>query len=260
MRRLIGLLILAALGFYVAWPAWSGYRIAQALSAKDAAALDGKIDFPSVRESLRPVVSAEMGKRIDQELRGLGPLAQTMGSDVKAQMQGKLVDQILAAVVTPSNVIRIAHEGGNVSAAVEKILGEAAGQIGAMTGSGGAGNPAGAGSGGGGMGGILGQVLGSATGGATSGAGPDLAGVLGKALGGIKKSGEAAPSAPDTKSGPAPANRSFGLGNLKAFGFDGPLSFYASVARDAAQPKADGTVAMSFTGGDWKLTRVIPNL
>ena len=248
MRRILSLLILAAIGFYVAWPAWSGYRIAQALSGKDAAALDGKIDFPSVRESLRPVVTAEMSKRIDQELRGLGPLAQTMGGDVKAQMQGKLVDQILAAVVTPDNVIRIAHEGGNISATVEKILGEAAGQIGAMTG------------GGSGMGGILGQVIGGATGGAPSGAGPDLAGVLGKALGGMKKSGEAAPAAPDTKSGAAPAKRSFGLGNGKAFGFDGPLSFYASVARDAAQPKADGTVAMSFTGGDWKLTRVIPNL
>lgn len=264
MRRLLGLLILAALGFYVAWPAWSGYRIAEALSAKDAGGLEGKIDFPSVRESLRPVVTAEMGKRIDQEMRALGPLGQTLGQtldgDMKTQMQGKLVDQMLMAIVTPDNVIRIAHEGGNIAATVEKILGEAAGQIGALTAGAAPGNATPSGGGGGGIGGMLGQVLGGATGGAPGGGGGDLAGILGKALGGMKKSADAAPAAPETKSGATPAKRSFGLGNLKGFGFDGPLAFYASVARDAAQPKADGTIGMSFTGGDWKLTRVVPNI
>jgi hypothetical protein len=207
---------------------------------------------------LRPVVTAEMGKRIDKEMQNLGPLAQSIGGDLKTKMQGQLVDQVLATVVTPANVIRIAHDGGNIAASVEKVLGEAAGQIGAVAGGGAL---AGKASGGGGLGGILGGVLGG-TPGAGGASGGDLAGILGKALGGMKKSAETAPAAApaDPKSAAPAGKRSFGLGNLKAFGFDGPLSFYASVAKDASAPKADGTVGMSFTGGDWKLTRVVPNL
>jgi Protein of unknown function (DUF2939) len=257
MKKLIGLIILAALGFYVAWPAWSGYRIAQALSASDAAALEGKVDFPSVRESLRPVVAAEMGKRIDKEMQNLGPLAQSIGGDLKKKMQGQLVDQVLATIVTPANVIKVAHDGGNIAASVEKVLAEAAGQLGAVSGGGAAAGGASAGGAAGGLGGLLGGALGGA--GGTSAA--DIGGILGKALGGMKKPAEAAaPAATDPKAAAAGSKRSYGLGNLKGFGFEGPLSFYASVAKDASAPKADGTVGMSFTGGDWKLTRVVPNL
>jgi Protein of unknown function (DUF2939) len=255
MKRLITLLFLAVIGFYVVWPAWSGYRIAAALSAQDAAALEGKIDFPAVRESLRPVVTTEIGKRVDKEMASLGPVGQTLGGDVKKQMQAKLVDQALTMLITPANVIRIAHEGGDIAGAVEKILGEAAGQMGAVVGSSGAGSgavPAIPG----GLGGVLGQVMGSGAAGA-AGTG-DLGGLLGKALGGAKKQ-DAAPATTDAKAAPA-AKRSFGMGNIKNFGFAGPLGFDVSVARDAAAPKADATIGMAFTGGDWKLTRVVPNL
>jgi Protein of unknown function (DUF2939) len=241
MKRLITLLFLAVIGFYVVWPAWSGYRIAAALSAQDAAALEGKIDFPAVRESLRPVVTTEIGKRVDKEMASLGPVGQTLGGDVKKQMQAKLVDQALTMLITPANVIRIAHEGGDIAGAVEKILGEAAGQMGAVVR---------------GLGGVLGQVMGSGAAGA-AGTG-DLGGLLGKALGGAKKQ-DAAPATTDAKAAPA-AKRSFGMGNIKNFGFAGPLGFDVSVARDAAAPKADATIGMAFTGGDWKLTRVVPNL
>ncbi len=253
MRRLIGLAILAALGFYVAWPAWSGYKISQALSASDAGALESKIDFPAVRESLRPVVAAEMTKRIDKEMSALGPLGQTVAGDLKNRMQGKLVDQVLSSLVTPANVIRIAHDGSNIAASVEKIFGDAAGQMGAIVGGGASGGAATAG---GGVGGIISQAVGGAAAGAGGG---DLTDILGKALGGGKTPVEAAP-APAATTSPTAPTRSFGLGNIKGFGFDGPLSFYASVAKDASATKADGTVGMSFTGGDWKLTRVVPNL
>ena len=256
MRRLLSLIVLAALGFYVAWPAWSAYKIATALSASDAAALEGKVDFPSVRESLRPAVTAEIEKRIDAETKSMGAAGQLLGGDLKKQMLPKLVEQVLAQVVTSERVIKIAHDGGDIAKSVEKVLGEAAGQMGAVVGGGGAGQ-SGGGSSGGGLGGVLGQVLGGVTGGGAAGGGTDLAGIAGKVLGGMKKSGDAAPAAADAK--PA-AKRSFGLGNLKSFGFSGPLGFDLSVARDAAQPKADATVGMSFTGGDWKLTRVVPNL
>jgi hypothetical protein len=259
MRRLIGLLMLAGLAFYVAWPAWSGYRIATALSNKDAAALDSKVDFPSVRESLRPAVTAELGKRIDKEMSAMGSVAGALGGDLKQQLQGKLVDQALAALVTPDTVIRIAHDGRSIAASVEKVLAEAAGQIGAMSGGSGAATTGGTAP----AGGLLGQVLGAAGGTAGTGAaGGDLAAVLGKALGGLKKPGEppAAPPADADKAPAAAGTRSFGLGNVKGFRFAGPLAFDIAVARDAAQATADGTVGMSFSGGDWKLTRVVPNM
>ncbi len=256
MRRLIGLLVVAALAFYVAWPAWSAWRIAGALTSKDAAALDAKVDFPAVRESLRPAVTAELGKRIEQEMRNLGPLAGAVGGEIKTKMQGQLVEQALAALVTPETVIRIAHDGGDIAASVEKVLGDAAGQLGAVAG--GATGNSGSGSGGG-LGGILGQVIGAA--GSNPGAvvgGGELAGVLGKALGGLKKPAETPVPAAD--SGKPAAKRSFGLGNIKSFRFAGPFAFNIAVARDAAKPTPDATVGMSFTGADWKLTRVVPNL
>ena len=257
VKRLLALFVVAILVFYVAWPAWSGYRLATALSNKDAGTLESTVDFPSVRESLRPAVTDGIDKRMTKEIATLGPLGQALGGDVKKQMLPQLVEQVLSAIVTPDNVIRIAHEGGDMAASVEKILADAAGQLGAV-----AGAPAESGSDGnssasGGPGGVLGQVLGAAGGaGTAAGGGGDLAGMAGKVLGGLKKP---AGNAPASSTAPA-AKRSFGLGNIKGFGFAGPLGFNVAVARDASQANADGTLGMSFTGGSWKLTRVIPNL
>ena len=92
------------------------------------------------------------------------------------------------------------------------------------------------------------------------GATGDVAGMAGKVLGGMAPA-EAKPAAPAAPPNSAPtAKRSFGLGNIKGFRMAGPLGFEVDVARDAAQSKSDGTVGVSFTGGDWKLTRVVPNL
>ena len=61
---------------------------------------------------------------------------------------------------------------------------------------------------------------------------------------------------------PYPRGRRIGrrlrLGNIKGFGFTGPLRFDVAVVRDAAQATADATIGMSFTG-DRKLTRVVPS-
>ena len=254
MKKIIALLVLALIGFYVAWPAWSAYKIATALGASDAGTLESKVDFPAVRESLRPAVTREVEKRMDKETQSLGAAGGVLGGDLKKQLLPKLVEQVLAAVVTPERVIRLAHDGGDIAKSVEKIFGEAAGQIGALAGgiSGSGGAPAG-----GNSGGVLGGILGAAGAGGAAG-GVDLGGLAGKVLGGMKKPDDAAPA--PAASGEAPKKRSFGLGNIKGFGFAGPLGFDLSVARDAVQPKADATDGMSFTGGDWKLTRVVPNL
>ena len=130
VKRLVALVVVGLIGFYVAWPAWSGYRIATALSSQDETALAGKVDFPAVRESLRPVALSEVGKRIDKEAGAFGPLAQAMGGDLKNQMTAKLVDQVLSVLVTPQSVIRLAQEGGEIGASIEKAVTDAAGKMG----------------------------------------------------------------------------------------------------------------------------------
>lgn len=242
MRRIIFLVLLGLLGFYVAMPAWSGWRLYQALQTRDPRTLEAVVDFPSVRESLRPVVAQQVEARLDQQIKQSGgALGGILGGDVKAQLVPRITTQALATIVTPENVIRIVAEGAN-AAAVQKVVMEKIGEISqGLPGQGG-----GAGAGGAQLPGGLGQILGQV-------------GVPG--FGGRQQPQPApvptpapAPAAGDAK----PA--SFGLGNIKGVSFDGPLAFAVSVARDAASPKADLTAGMAFKDLSWKVTKLVPNL
>jgi hypothetical protein len=255
MKKLLALLVLALFGFYVAWPAWSGYRLATALQTGDADLLAAKIDFDSVRTGLRPMVEAEVGKRLDEQLRSAGPLAGALGGDLRKQMVTRVAETAVAQLVTPANLIRIAREGGNVAGTVEKIVME---QIGKVSLPGLPSLPGGGGSGGGLPGG-LGNVLGGAIGGG---------GALG-GLGGLPGLGAGQPKAPapapapvpaPTASKPADSKPGYGLANIKRFGFAGPLGLAVSLAQDPAAAKPDVTAVMRFTGFDWKLAEVVPHL
>lgn len=251
MKKIIALVVLAVFGFYVAWPAWSGYRIWNALESQDASTLEGKIDFASVRESLRPAVSGEVDKQFDAQSKQLGgglPLG-----DIKKQILPKMVDGVLATIVTPANILRIYREGGDVAGSVTKIMGEQMGKAGGIPGLGNLPGLGGGSSGGGGGLGGLGAVLGGASG---------QLGIPG--LGGAKPA-EAPPAAPAPQpktatAAPSGAKPSYGLGNIKRFGFAGPLGLELGVAKDAAKSGPDLTAGMAFTGFDWKLTRLVPTL
>ena len=236
MKKLVGLVILGVLGFYLVWPAWSGYRIWSALESQDAALLESKIDFPSVRESLKPAVTGEVEKQFDAEAKKLGgglPIG-----ELKKQVLPKIVDAAVASIVTPANILRIYREGGDVGATVARIMKDEMGKTGGLPGLGG-----------------VGAVLGGAGG---------LAGMAGQlgipGMGGAKQS-ETQP-APEPKSQPAPAGDKpkYGFANIKRFGLAGPLGIDLGVAKDAAKSGPDISVGMSFTGLDWKLTRLIPSL
>jgi Protein of unknown function (DUF2939) len=250
MKKIIALLVLALLGFYVAWPAWSGYRLATALGDGNEALLAAKVDFPAVRESLRPTVTTEVEKNIQKQAgQGLGNL---LSGDFKAQLVPKMVDLVLEKVVTPGNVIRIAKEGGNVAGSVEKILMEEMNKAGGIPGlpklPGG-----GSGSGGlslpGGMGGALGGL----------GAAGSQLGIPGFP-GGSQPKATAPPPAAATPTATGNQKPSYGLANVKSFGLDGPLGYRVAVAKDPAGTKPDVTAGMRFTGFDWKLTSLVPNL
>ena len=117
MKRLLVLLVfLFVIGFYVGWPAYSGYQIKTALEAKDAAALSGKIDFASVKESLRPAATAHAERTLKEQLQKAGGGAGVLGDEIAKKALPKLVDSSLNTLVTPENIIRIYSEGGDVNA------------------------------------------------------------------------------------------------------------------------------------------------
>ena len=247
MKRLIALVVLLLLGFYVAWPGWTGYQIANAIKAKDAEALERKISFPDVRESLKPVATLKVGEAYQQLAAQAGPAGAAIVSQIKADVVPKITETALTQLVTAPNLIRVVNEGGSYKESAERILGEQIGKIG-LSGLGG-----GAGGGGGGMqlpGGIqlpggLGQIAGKM----------NIPGLGGGGGGGAPKAETPAPAA--ATGGPAP---SYGLSNIKRFSFLGPLAFEIGVAKDAAAAQSDVIVEMRFINGDWRVVGVKPRV
>jgi hypothetical protein len=240
MRKLTAVVVLALLGFYVGWPLWTGYRISQAFQSQDAALLATKVDFASVRASLRPVVANEVAGSIERARRDAGPLGGLIQGQLKDDLLARLVESALATAVTPDNVIRIVRQGGNLRQAFERIMLEQVGR--------GAGAP---GAGGGDAGSV--RVPGGIAGLPGLGTIPGLPRRPGGSGQEPQKSAEPARPAGDEKP-------SFGLGNIKRFGFSGPLGYVIGVARDPASSEPDVTAELAFTGFDWKVVRIIPRL
>lgn len=267
MKKLIFLVIVALLGFYVAWPAWSGYQIRQSLERKDAAALAGKIDFASVRTGLQPYVQKEVGTALDQYIAGLGPIAQLFAPQAKQQYLKSISDTAINTLITPQNVIRIYAQKDNMRAAAEKILMEELSKPGGILSGGGA---AAGGKGGGGVADILDRLktpggFGEA-GKALQGAGvptgqlPQPTDVLKGVIARMRANRAAAnaESAKTSKNTPGSGTGGFGLANIKQFGFHGPLAMEVGIAKDGGAPKPDVIGEMAFRGLDWKVTRLVP--
>lgn len=247
MKRIISLLLLVGLAFYGAWPAYSGYQIRTALETKDAALLSAKVDFPSVRESMRPAVTAKVETTLSELAKKAGPGGAALVEKLKTQLSPKIVEAALNSLVKPETLIRIHADGRKIKDSMNRIVAEQA--------AGGFGGPAGAGTGGGtGQGDGSGGGLLDKIGKAVEGFGIDP----GKATGGLLGKKDEAEPAGEPKDG-TPA-RKYGLANIKSAGFNGPLGLSLGVAKDAAATEPDVTAEMSFTGTDWKLTGLVPRL
>ena len=252
MKRLLFLVIVALLGFYVAWPAWTGYQIQAAIQAKDSATLDRKIDFPGVRQSLRPAAGVKVAELFDRYQQKAGPTGALIAGQVKQEVTAKIVETALATLVTPDNLIRVANDGAKLKDSVERLLTEQIGRVGSIPGLGGA-PGAGPRAGGGPSAGIpsLGQL-------------GEIAGKMGlepgKIMGGLGGPKKEEPKAQPAPVGGAASEPSYGLANIKRFSFLGPLAFEIGVAKDAAAAEPDVVTEMRFVGTDWKVTSVKPRL
>jgi hypothetical protein len=252
MKSLGTLLFIAALAFYVAWPVYSGYEIKTSLDAKDAARLSAKIDFPSVRASLRPAVAAKVEKTLTAALKKAGPSSGPLTDSLRAKLMPGIIDSVLAVLVTPETLIRIHSDGTNLKDVIDGIVAERA----MLSGS-------------------LGDLIVAAPGAGGSEGGLGSLGKIaeklgidpGKALGGLgsKKEVEAAPVSEPAAQGPGQMGTGqmalgYGPANIKRFGLDGPLSVAVGVAKDPMAREADLTAEMSFIDGDWKLTALVPKI
>ena len=115
MKRLIGLLIVAAAAFYVVWPAYSGYQIKTALDSHDADGLRARVDFESVRDSMRPAITAKVETTLDNAAEKAGPASAKIYTALKSQVMPKIVEAALARAVTPETLIRIHEERGQIT-------------------------------------------------------------------------------------------------------------------------------------------------
>jgi len=253
MKRLIALCILPlllAIGFYAAWPAWTGYRISTALKAGDSATLDSKIAFEDVRASLRPAAEHKIGEVYDAYQARSGG-AGLIISQIKADVVPRVADIALKSLVTPENLIRLARAKGTLKDGAERILKERVARIG--------------------LPGL--QGTGSLEGDAEAGSSPPgsvrlpgrLAGLAEKipGLGGIaRQQSEPQQTAPPTvEVAPEETSRpSYGIANIKHLGILGPLGFEIGVAKDSAAKVPDVIVEMRFVNADWRVTAVRPRI
>jgi Protein of unknown function (DUF2939) len=257
MRRLLIIVVLLALvGFYVAWPAWSGWQIKNALDQRSPELLASKVDFPSVRAGLKPIVAVEVQKRVEQALAELGPAAALLGPKLREELAPKLAEAALNSAITPDGVIRIAAEGGSIKDSIEKVLKDQTGRGGLPKMGGG--TDAGAGQRAlGGLPGGLGGILGGA-GDIASKSGVNVGGILGGGNSPVK-------TVPNTPSPAEPATKAaepakFGMANVKRLAMTGLASFEVGVARDPKASEADVTATIAFTGGDWKVVSIRPKI
>lgn len=267
MFRLLFLVLLIAGGFYIAWPAYTGYRIHQALEAGDQETLEATIDFPSVRQSMRGPVLRQVDRRIEAVMRDLGPATKAVADQIPRGKIEKVIDGALASVVTPPQILDIYAKGGNYNAAIKQAimaeidkigglpallgLGQALAQGGEQTD---AAPKAGATIGGFKVPGALGDLLKN----------KDVANALGGLAGKIgldpdKLADKLFPSTRATEPGNGRTGE-FGIGNIKGFGFAGPTAMRVSVAKSAAAPNPDVTTEIAFKNYDWRITKIIPDL
>jgi hypothetical protein len=243
-KRSLGTIGFAAVAlFYVAWPLYAGYGIKSSLDERNVETLNARVDFASVRTSLKPSVAAKVDKVVSDALRKTGMAGGAIADRFKAEVMPRIVDGVLATLVTPEMLIRIHASGRSLKEALDGLVVERASQTQ-------------------GFGGGLMIVSGDEAPGGRSRL-EEIAGALGidsnKALGEADAQdaagGVVASEVLPARSGPLPK---YGLGNIKHFSLNGPLGLSVGVSRDAAARKPELTADLSFVGGSWKLTGLTP--
>ena len=233
MRKLFSLIIvlLLVVAFFVAWPGWAAYETYTAILAKDAPALERKIDIPSVRASLRTAAADKLAQLYVPP--ATGPSNPILAERLKREAVERIVGSALDNLVTPDTLILLISEGGPLKDGVERMLRD--------------------------------QL---SRGGAPQRVGPVTTLSPGQAA---SKSRAVSPSPSAPKRGPvvrtvsseepkagSASEPGYGLGNVKSFSVLGPFRYEIGLARDRTAPAAEVLAELSYTGLDWKITAIKP--
>jgi hypothetical protein len=102
MRTLKLLLAVLTLGIaYVAWPLFTALQIREAMLASDTATLERKIEWVSVRSSLKQSLTAEAKARLELDPNTPAP---SLWQRIKASVAPTLADTAVDRYVTPENL------------------------------------------------------------------------------------------------------------------------------------------------------------
>lgn len=267
MKRLILLIVFLVIGFYVVWPAFTGYRIYQGLEGNDPGILAAKIDFPSVRQSMRGPVLAQVNTRIESVMKDLGPATQLVGGQIPHDNIEKIIDGALATVVEPKRIAEIYANGGDINAAIKGAVLEEIDKMGGLVkvlkldklltqGDEGEGSSTGASIGGIKIPGGLGKLLKSRE---VSEAIGNIAGKI--ALDPGKMAGKLFPPSGGSTGAAKPKDKpAYGFDNVKSFAFPSATAMQVGVARSPTAADPEVTAELAFRNYDWRVTKLIPNL
>ena len=234
MKRLIALVVLLLLGFYVAWPGWTGYQIAdraQGQGQRHARAQDRVRRRARIAEARR---RAEGRRGLRQQLkRRSARRAPRSSARSRPTSCPKIADTALTQLVTAPNLIRVVNDGGTLKQNAERILKEQIGKIGLPGLGGGAG-------GGGGRRRAAARRHQAARRPRRhrrqDGIDPAVPGMPGAAAAHRRPSRHLRRR--PARRPPRQARRASGSSNIKRFGFLGPLAFEIGVAKDADGDRA----------------------
>jgi hypothetical protein len=122
MRRLIvALLGIAALGCaYAAWPVYSAYEIRRAVLAGDTATLSRKVEWDSLRASLKASITPETVARLSADPDAPRP---STWQRIKSAVAPSVADTVIERYVTPEHLPRLLGYGRIYRGTVRPALG-----------------------------------------------------------------------------------------------------------------------------------------
>ncbi|MFN2475974.1 MAG: DUF2939 domain-containing protein [Chthoniobacterales bacterium] len=98
-RRWIILGVIAAIVLYIASPYYAFWRFTVALRAHDAAELNERVDFPSLRKSMKQQLNAKVGS-----LRPQNPKRQKTFDTLADAFGAQLIDSLVDSYLTPEGL------------------------------------------------------------------------------------------------------------------------------------------------------------
>jgi hypothetical protein len=101
MRKLLLLPLLLIPLAYAAWPAWSAWQLRAAVKARDLAAIESRVDWPTLRANLKQTIAANLED--DSKTPGSGFLTKTFKRTLGPLVANRLID----VAVTPRTLAHV---------------------------------------------------------------------------------------------------------------------------------------------------------